>query len=199
MGFVERLKQYEAAEALVDSQREAELNRRREVEIEFHELRREQAKTVQQDSGVNILIQDFRNFLGLRVVYDSGADQRNSNCDPDSAYQAVKWDERKIYTHVLYSAGSRSYEPREGRMDEYKGKFIMIESQPGGNIVFYANGTITVSEQEWKNSKDTLELALVQSYKNPRIIQRFERHEMRIIKPIPYYANMPFSHGNGIR
>lgn len=187
MGFIEALGQYEAAEVLARSQREAELSRKRETERVLHERRRQQARIVQQDSGVYILVRDFRSFL-LESFRNIGGDQRNS-WDPDSACQGVEWDERKTGVEVVYLLATREEFAREKRMDRYKAKFIMIESQPDGNIIFHAAGVTTVSEQEWKDNKDALGLALARAYKNPAITVRYGPPEIHEIKPIPldYY------------
>lgn len=187
MGFIERLEQYEEAEALARSQREAELSRKRAAEIALHGRRRLQAGTVYKDSGVIILVRELRKFLGLFDVY--GAGQHNSSYDPDSVCQAIKWDERKTGVEVVYLLATREEFAREKRMDRYEAKFIMVESQPDGNIVFHAAGATTVSEQEWKDNKDALGFALVRAYKNPAITVRYGPPEIHVIKPIPlgYY------------
>jgi len=194
MGLVERLKQEKAEEAAkvlheqqLKAQQKAEELQAEAIERDRRAQRKQQAERFREESGVGSLIQEVK-----EIVSGSGYEKIDIKGvlnleDPDSAYDFIVWGSTVIrigkeepYVYELEKGTGRRistwgepYVYRLGtstgrrRLVDYDGKFIVVESQPNGNILFHGNEKTEVLVQDWKNNKSVLGSALEKSYDSP--------------------------------
>ncbi len=197
MGFIERLRQQKEADAQARIQSEAELSRKRTIEEEarqqletqereYHQQRRQRAQALFQESQTESLVTALADVVQgscrgyptsgrFDRVWTSEIDQSQGQLpalakDSDSVSFGIIWDQvKKRSRSVPIPLGDHARE--HGSMkkwDELEAKFIEVETQPDGDIIFHANRDIKVPGKKWKSNKTLIENALEQSYNNPR-------------------------------
>ncbi len=171
---------------------EAEKLQREAVEKERRALRRQQAERFREESRVSDEVAKLGEFLAAPTIpvirrgniTDGGdgpeyteyvgrgsyqplsrADFPNSQKDPDSVFDTVRWDNKHAgYTHPKHGGSSYS---------NYSEKCIAVESCPDGTIVFHggfwASTTIRASEWRTKDKEQIFDKALEKAYKNPGV------------------------------
>lgn len=181
MNFLERLKEKLVREHEIEAQRVKQETTRQEVdrnmqlqkeadEKAYHELRKRQAEAIRQDSGVNILVGKLRDIIGGKTY---GRGVPNSATDPDSICDGIVWDRIKVGTGsvVVGSWEPEGTPPQREDVDIFEDKFLVVESQPEGNIIFHGKRDLLVQETKWRNNDGMLEDALEQTYNNPGTIR----------------------------
>lgn len=206
MGFIERLKQQKLADAHTNFQQQEEIRRKARAEEteqkqretherEFHRQRRAQAQNYFQESQVEALITELAEIIQgkcrgyptsgrYNYVWTDAPDFTKGQLpslakDPDSVSFGVVWNTVKKggkSRSIPFGDQAREHGSIE-KWDELEGKFIEVETQPNGNIIFHTRRDIIVPEPKWKTSRDILEDALEQAYNNPRI-QRYNDNFM---------------------
>lgn len=157
MGFIERLRQEAEARELEKRAQQAKL-----VEAEvLHKQRKDQAATFQTESGVGDLVSTATDLLKKTRFPDasyskSGAIINQRNSEPDSVFDNITFNEGEI-------PGDASYSPRK------RNQYVTIATRPSGEIVFYAEKKILISETDWRNDKEVLERTLEQALNSPGI------------------------------
>lgn len=197
MGFIETLRQQKEADAQARNQREAELSRKRKIEDEtrqqretqereYHQQRKQQAHAHFQESQAESLVTALAEVVQGHCrgyptsgrydsVWTSKIDQSQGQLpslakDSDSVSFGIIWDQVKNRSRSApIPLGDHARE--HGSMkkwDELEAKFIEVETQPDGDIIFHANRDIKVPVQKWKSNNTLIEDALEQAYNNPR-------------------------------
>lgn len=172
----EREAEYQRAQQKFDRQvAERQAQQQKELDGKAqHELRREKAEAIRQESGIDVLMRRFYEVVegeSYPMVYPSTGRLPALDRPKDlaGAYDGVEWGLK----YVGQVAG-QSQMNAEGRswyvpvwVDIHERKFIVTESRPDGNIVFHAAKDLLVLEPTWRKNRSILEDVLEQSFNNP--------------------------------
>lgn len=186
MGFIERLRQEEAAKALREQQRlraqleaeEKERLQRETAEKERRAQRRQQAERFREESGVGIAVAKLCEVLAtptIPIVHAGTASDwgqgpeyteyvgRGNSSGPTSAgnLPISQKDSDSVFDIVLWDATSHNYAEakRHGGFSHHSEKYIAVESCPDGTIVFHGGWFVstTIRITEWRtNAKEQI-------------------------------------------
>lgn len=162
-------------------------------EKERHDQRRRQAEAFNQESRMGMLLDELielvkmdslkkspKGIQRILPVTSRGSIDQVSNYDsdeiralqsaikprdPDSIYDVIRWDDGQVRVAKDYSSreAKRSGQGINQILHHFR-KFIGIETNPDGDIIFHHQSRQSIPRTAWKDNRDILEAALGEAY-----------------------------------